>query len=104
MSQFEVYPNPAGRTRVYPYVVQLQSDVATSNPRDVVVAPLAPAELLAVPEAVLLPRVSVAGHDYRVCVPMLGTVPVGKLGKPIGNVGDARWTLLAAVDRLFTGG
>ena len=104
MSQFEVYPNPARQRQAYPYVVQLQSDVAAITPREVVIAPLVPASMLAVREAVLLPLVHVSDRDYRLCVPMLGTAPANQLANPIGDVSESRWKILAAIDHLFTGG
>ena len=104
MSQFEVYPNPSGRTKAYPYVVQLQSDPVTLPSRDVVVAPLVPAAMLPLRESVLLPLVQLCQVEYRVSVPMMRAVAQRRLSNPVGNVSDARWTVLAAVDRLFTGG
>lgn len=104
MSQFEVYPNPAGRSKGFPYVAQLQSDLVNLASREVVVAPLIPAALLPIKESVLLPTVRLGEAEFRVAVPMMRAVPQRRLGSAIGNVGDARWTLLAAVDRLFTGG
>lgn len=104
MSQFDVYPNPAGRSKVYPFVVQLQSDLATTGSRDVVVAPLVPVSLLGIHGSVLLPVVTVAGADYRVAVPLLRSAQQRRLAASIGNIRDARWPLLSAVDHLFTGG
>ena len=109
MSQFQVYANPIrSRREVYPYVAQLQSDLATLHPREIVVAPLVPVNLLPARGAVLLPVVKLLGLDgqleFTLCVPMLGTVPVARLGMPIGDIGESRWTILGAIDRLFTGG
>lgn len=105
VSQFDVYLNPMrSRRDVYPYVTQLQSDLAAVNPREVIVAPLVPVSLLSVRGAVLLPVVQVAGEEFTVCVPMLGAVPAVKLGARLGEVSDSRRSLLGAVDRLFTGG
>lgn len=104
MSQFEVYPNPVRvRRDIYPYVVQLQSDLAAANLREVLAAPLVPASLLNGCGSVLLPVVNVGSEAFTLCVPMLGAIPSIRLGQPIGEVREARWSILGAVDRLFTG-
>lgn len=105
MSQFQVYVNPVrSRREQFPYVAQLQSDVAVSAPREVIVAPLARASQFSVRGSVLLPVVNLAGEAFTVCVPALGSVPPAKLGSPVGDIREARWPLLSAVDHLFTGG
>ena len=105
MSQFHVYVNPVrSRREHYPYVAQLQSDLAASAPREVIVAPLVPAAVLNVRGSVLLPVVNLEGKEFTVCVPMLGSVPPARLGQPIGDLREARGPLLTAIDHLFTGG
>lgn len=104
MSQFDVYPNPAGRSSAYPYVVQLQSDATVLDSRDVVIAPLIPVTLLRTGGTVLLPAVRVAGMEYRVAVPMLRATSQRRLKGPIGDIREARWLILSAIDSLFTGG
>ena len=104
MSQFDVHPNPAGRSKGYPLVVQLQSDLVDLGNREVVIAPLVPAAMLGVKESVLLPVVRYAGADYRIAVPMLRSIQQRRLGSPIGEVRESRRAILTAVDRLFTGG
>ena len=105
MSQFQVYVNPVrSRREHYPYVAQLQSDVAAAAPREVIVAPLVRALLLNVRGSVLLPVVNLDGQEFTVCVPMLGVVPPARLGQPIGDIRESRWPLLRAIDHLFTGG
>lgn len=105
MSQFDVYVNPARSHReAYPYVTQLQSDLAATAPREVIVAPLVSAALLNGRGSVLLPVVKIGGGEFTLCIPMLSGVPVGRLGHSIGEVRESRWAILTAVDRLFTGG
>ena len=104
MSQFDVYPNPAGRSSAYPYVVQLQSDATALNSRDVVIAPLIALTMLRTGGTVLLPTVQVAGIEYRVAVPMLRAVCQRRLKGPVGDIREARWLILSAIDSLFTGG
>ena len=105
MSQFDVYVNPVrSRRPQYPYVAQLQSDLAAKAPREVIVAPLVSAALLNGRGSVLLPVVKLGGEDFTFCIPMLGGVPLARLGRPIGDVRESRRAILTAVDRLFTGG
>ena len=105
MSQFHVYVNPVrSRREHYPYVAQLQSDLAAAAPREVIVAPLVRAPLLNVRGSVLLPVVNLDGREFTVCVPMLGAVPPAKLGQPVGDIREARWLIVSAIDSLFTGG
>ncbi len=105
MSQFDVYVNPVRSHRPqYPYVAQLQSDLAANTPREVIVAPLVSAAFLNGRGSVLLPVVKLAGEEFTFCIPMLGGVPVARLGRPIGEVRESRWAILTAVDHLFTGG
>jgi hypothetical protein len=103
MSQFDVYPNPASHSRIYPYLVQLQADVSAELGRERVVAPLVSVALLPDEGSVLMPAVTISGVRYRVCVPLLRSISQRHLTGPIANVRDARFLLLTAVDRLFTG-
>lgn len=101
MAQFDLFSN--SRSKNYPLLLDLQSDLL----RDLatrVVAPLSSVKRLGgKPIGHLNPVVTVAGVDYAILLQELAALPVKALGKSVGNLGERRSELIAALDLLFTG-
>jgi hypothetical protein len=51
----------------------------------------------------LFPVVELDGQQYRLLVPALTTVRIFGLRDPVGNLGSARDSIVAALDYLFLG-
>ena len=103
MPQFDVHPNPVPAARsAYPWVVDMQSNVAASS-RARLVAPLAPRAAFAPSPGRLAPVTRFEGADFVVLVPALVSIPVRALESPAGSLAAHRAELLAAVDLLFYG-
>ena len=80
-----------------PYLVVLRSDFAETGDERVV-APLSPSAVFSPTTQRLFPAVELDGQQYRMLVPALAT-----LRQPVGNLGDARSAIIAALDYLFFG-
>jgi toxin CcdB len=103
MTQFDVYANPDPESRtVYPYVVNMQSDV-TIGGTDRIVAPLAHRGQLPGGAGRLTPLVTIDNREYLVATSGLTTLPSRDLKKRIANLAAHRSEMLGAVDLLFFG-
>ena len=101
MAQFDVFENPIISARhAFPYVVTLQADIVQTT-QGQIIAPLVPAESMAMNEGRLMPMVSLRGANYRVLVPALTGVRSRDLRAHYDTVAFARSELLAALDYLF---
>lgn len=100
--QFDIVENRniSSRTR-YPYLVVLQHDRVASI-GTIVVAPLI--ELTAaLAGSRLHPRIDISGAQYVVLVEELAAVRPQALGRVIGSMEGNRYSVIAAIDLLFTG-
>lgn len=91
-------PNGPGQ---YPFLIVLQHDRISST-SGVVVAPLVEASP-AFAGTRLHPRVAVAGRQYFVFIEDLAAIPKGTLGRVVGSAEADRYSIVAALDLLFTG-
>ena len=100
--QFDLVENldPDGRGQ-YPFLIVLQHDRVSST-TGVVVAPLVEASP-ALAGTRLHPRVAVAGRQYFVFIEDLAAIPKGTLGRVVGSAEPDRYSIVAALDLLFTG-
>ena len=103
-SQLSVYENknPASR-RLYPYLVDLQSELLADVLSTCLVAPVARAASIKQPIAGLNPVVSLQGADYVIDIPQMAAVIRKTLGTPVGSLAAYRSDLIRAIDRLVTG-
>ena len=103
MKQFDIMANPFPRSRErQPFLVALQSDLMVRNLDTVVVAPLEPLASGAFVDR-LNPHVEVDGRPFALVAQELMTVRKSVLGSPRGSIADARDSIIAALDLLFTG-
>jgi hypothetical protein len=100
--QFDVVENlnPAVRGR-FPFVVVLQHD-RIYGLSTVIVAPLTLASPV-VPLDRLRPEVRVNGQRYRVLVEQLAAVHQRILGRTVGSLEEDRYSIIRAIDLVFTG-
>ncbi len=103
-SRFAVFENsnPSSR-RLYPFLVDLQSELSADVLVTRLVAPIARGALIRRPIAELTPVVNFQGSDYVVDIPQMAAVISKTLGAPIGSLAAYRHDLMRAVDRLITG-
>jgi toxin CcdB len=103
MAQFDVFVNPIlAARRAYPFVVAMQSDIAT-DASDQIVAPLAPRASMPNVSGHLTPTVAVNSADHVVIVPRMTPIRSRDLSHRIASISAARAELLAAIDYLFFG-
>lgn len=100
MARFDLYRVPAWPI---PLLVDVQADFLTSLSSRVVI----PLQSLAETSGPELPRLTptlvIEDKPYRLLVSEIGAQPVRWLGQPVGNVGQHRDTITAAIDFLFQG-
>ena len=103
MPQFDVYRNPVtSDDDGFPYVVVIQSDLLEHlNLR--VVVPLVRADVVDPPLPRLNPRFRVGDESVIMATTLIGGLPARSLRDLIGNLGDQRDDIIAAVDMLITG-
>ena len=102
MTQFDVFANPNARSRaIYPYVVNLQSDVSSGR-SDRIVAPLALRSKFP-SGGRLFPVVRMDERDYVVATSALTAIPSIDLKRRLANLSAFRSDLLGAIDLLFFG-
>lgn len=100
MAQFDVYKNERGG--LYPYVLDVQTDLLTSLATRIVV-PLIALKKYGKPITRLHPTAKFAGVDYVMKFHDLAAVPATVLVRPIASLAHRRAELIAALDLLFTG-
>jgi toxin CcdB len=100
--QHDVFLNPGHRFRGgFPYVVELQANVAEGNDR--IVAPLVLTGGRSGRVDRLMPLVRLEGADYFLAIPLLGRLPRNRLRHPVGTIRAYRDDIVRAIDWLFTG-
>ncbi|ONG54063.1 CcdB cytotoxin-like protein [Pseudoroseomonas deserti] len=102
MPQFDIFRNPGQRAAI-PFVVSLQS-TRLERAAGRLVIPLVEASAFAAEEHWLTPRLTVAGRRLVANPFDLATVPLARLGAPVGRIEDEadRAALLRAVDELLS--
>lgn len=104
MAQFEIHKNKNPRTKaVYPYLVDVQSDLLRDLQTRVVV-PLTRASAIAKrPIRDLTPMVDVDGQKFAMLIPQMAGIARMELGQSVGTLGGYRDEIVAAIDFLITG-
>ncbi|WP_159997276.1 CcdB family protein [Roseomonas sp. 18066] len=102
MPQFDLFRNP-GRNPAIPFVVSLQS-TRLERAAGRLVIPLVEPAALGAGEHWLTPGLTVAGRRLLANPFDLATVPLARLGSPVGRIEDEadRAALLRAVDELLS--
>jgi toxin CcdB len=101
--QFDVFDNPIPQARRdFPFVVALQSDVASTG-RDRIVAPLVPRKRMAKLAGRLTPVVSVEGVEHVLLVPRMTSVAAADLRAIRAQLAAHRNDIDSAIDFLFLG-
>ncbi|WP_404695113.1 CcdB family protein [Raoultella ornithinolytica] len=100
--QYYVYKN-TGRITVYPYLLDVQSDIiGMRNTR--VVIPLFPLRNYKGPRADrLTPVVTVEGEEYVVMTHELASIPQRVLGEEVCHLNHQREVVKASIDFFFDG-
>ena len=100
--QFDVYSTPGRGREIFPYLVDVQSNLADEFSTRFVV-PLMPAG----PEVAVLQRanllIELDGVDYLFVANQLANISASRLGKPVGNIARWRDEMIAAIDFMVTG-
>ena len=99
-NQFEVFAHPTPKRSFYPYLLVLQHDGMPIS-TDVIVAPLV--NLPKHEWSRLYPEIEIGGRLLVLLTPALGRVPSWLLRENVGNGGDYRDRIIAAIDLVFAG-
>lgn len=102
MRQFDVFANPAARSReAVPYVMILQADLIRDTD-SVVVTSLVPERRHGQLER-LFSIFVLDGRRLMLVMTDLASVPRSMLNRPVANLDGERHRIVAALDLLFTG-
>ena len=102
MRQFEIHPNPDGRSRSsFPYIVVMQSHLLTASHSTVAAPMLRQDGRSAFTEISVTVRFQ--DRDYVVLVAELAAIDTRLLTKPAGDLRSYEDDFRRALDRLFTG-
>ena len=96
MAQYKVYRLASGGL-----VVDLQSDALSTTTR--LVAPLIPREASAIPLRGAEPVINFEGLPHVLYVTLTAAVLANALTKIVGDVSSEDYTILRAIDLVFTG-
>jgi len=101
--QHDLHVNPNQRTRrAYPFVVELQADIAEGDNR--LIAPLAPPTgPFAGATSRAIPQIDHDGSRYVVALPLISSLPRNQLRIPVGSIASYRDDITRALDWLFFG-
>ncbi|MBD2747836.1 CcdB family protein [Microvirga sp. BT688] len=98
MSQFDVY---AGVGRSGRLVVDLQSNILGPIATRIVAPLFQQSEAPVLTE--LTPTVRLDGHDLVVMIPLMASIPVRELQRPVGSLASDQDAIKRALDLLFLG-
>jgi toxin CcdB len=102
--QFDLYQNKnqASKGR-FPLLLDAQADLLSGMQTRVVI-PLAPkAAFVEKAISVLMPTITVQGTEYLAVTGQMASIARSDLGGRVGNAGEHRQAIVAAIDLLFTG-
>jgi toxin CcdB len=103
MRQFVAYANKGPSRKVYPLLLNIQSDLITDTESRLSV-PLFPFKGGRSPAiSDLSPVIDVDGSKYVLLMPLMAGINIEQLGKPVADVSHERATILAALDLLISG-
>lgn len=103
MAHLDVFENPNGAAKGFPYLLELQTALLGDMPTTVV-APLGlPKVIDQIPVLRLNPTVVVDGQRLVVMTQELAAIKRRQLQSPVANLSPQREEILAALDFLFTG-
>jgi toxin CcdB len=104
MAQFTVYRNKSARTKaVFPFLVDVQSDLLEDLQTRVVIPLSRLASLTKKPLSQLTPILQFEAEPHVLMTPELAGIARNDLGPPTGSLAERRDTILAAMDFLLTG-
>jgi toxin CcdB len=100
--QFDVHVMPGRARDVFPYFVDVQSELASEFGTRYIV-PL----LLVVPGVLAIkranPMVEFAGQEYLFVANQLANIATRRMGAPVGNLAPYREDMVSAIDFMITG-
>ncbi len=100
--QFDVYCTPGRGREIFPYLVDVQSNLADEfSTRFVVPLMLAGSAVMAMQRA--NPLIEFEGQSYLFVANQLANISASRLGKPLGNIDRWREEMVAAIDFMITG-
>lgn len=103
MAQFEVYVHPVRPLRAaQPYVVQVQNPLWAGLTTTVLV-PLVRARYARGEGSVLNPVLELNGEKFLLSISEIFSIGSKHLGAPVADLSAQRNSILAALDRLFSG-
>lgn len=104
MAQLTAHRNRNRRTaKVYPYLVDVQSDAVSRLPTCVVVPVMRTVSLPYSRIQRLMPTVEICGESHTLVVQELAAMVRVELGDPVADLSAHRAEVIAALDLLLTG-
>lgn len=102
MAQFDVHRNPGRQTDTIPYVVVVQSAQFDDYRRRVVVPLVRASTLGPVPFPAFNPSFRIGGTKVVLHPLEMVSVPVDRLGSPVGSLAGEEQAIIGALDELFS--
>jgi toxin CcdB len=102
MAQFDVHRNPGRQTDTIPYVVVVQSAQFDDYRRRVVVPLVRASTLGAVPFPAFNPSFRIGGTKVVLHPLEMVSVPVDRLGSPVGSLAGEGQAIIGALDELLS--
>jgi toxin CcdB len=103
MQQFIAYANLGNSRKLYPMLLNIQSDLIAETQTRLCV-PLFPLKQGRSPAiSMLSPIIDVDGTNYILMMPLMAGVDIKQLGKPVADLSDKRTIILSALDMLISG-
>jgi toxin CcdB len=102
MAQFDVHRNPGRHTDTIPYVVVVQSAQFDGYRRRVVVPLVRAGSIGPAPFPAFNPAFRIRGTKVVLHPLEMVSVPVDRLGSPVGSLADERQAIITALDELFS--
>lgn len=103
MRQFVVYANKGPSRKIYPFLMNIQSDLITETESrlSVPLFPFKGGRSPAISE--LSPVIDIEESKYVLLMPLMAGISIEQLGKPIADVSHERTAIMAALDLLISG-
>ncbi|MFM5650611.1 CcdB family protein [Aeromonas veronii] len=100
--QFTIYRNK-GNARIYPYLLNVQSDIIGELNTRMVIPLLPLADFTGRPAQRLNPVITVEGGKYLVLAHEMAATRLAQLGEVVTDVQEVRQVIKDAIDFLFDG-
>lgn len=103
MSQFRAYKNHNPDNQHIPYLLDVQNDLLEGLDTRVVIPLIREASFRGSGITTLTPKVNINGEVLLLLTPQMAGISKHLLSEEVGNLGDFRYEILAAINLLIEG-